>query len=214
MSSSTWVRRGAVCALLTVAGAAVSACGVVLPISHPDAPTPGALPSVSRNPSPSVPVTTESMDGPDAVRLGTCVALQAEQSGIEPTSVTVFTAPEHQALDVLMGPYRLQSFSGDGGSTTPPPAPDEARSVYVVWIAGRLASPPPAVATGGPGTSIPAIWFVDPVSATSDDLCQTIGSTGTGAAAGRSLTELGVARTLPADYWRSVMIIRATATPS
>jgi hypothetical protein len=199
---------------MAAAAAAVSACGVVLPISNPDAPTPGALPSISRNPSPSVPVATESMNGPDAARLGTCVAVQAEQSGIEPTSVTVFTAPERQALDVLMGPYRLQSFLGDGGSTTPPPAPDESRSVYVVWIAGRLASPPPALASGGPGTSIPAIWFVDPVSATSDDLCQTIGTTGTGAAAGRTLTELGVPRTLPASYWRSVMIIRASATPS
>jgi hypothetical protein len=212
MSSSTWVRRGAVCTVLAVVGAAVSACGVVLPISHPGAPTPGALPSISRNPSPSLPAATESMNGPDAVRLGTCVAVQAEQSGVEPTSVTVFTAPEHQALDVLMGPLRLQPFGGDAGST-PPPAPDEARPVYVVWIAGRLASPPPALASGGPGTSIPAIWFIDPVSATSDDLCQTIGTTGTGAAAGRSLTELGVPRTLPADYWRDVFIIRATPTP-
>jgi hypothetical protein len=198
---------------MAAAAAAVSACGVVLPISNPDAPTPGALPSISRNPSPSVPVATERMDGPDAERLGACVAVRAEQSGVEPTSVTVFTAPEHQALDVLMGPYRVQSFLGDGGSTTPPLAPDEARPVYVVWIAGRLASPPPALASGRPGTSIPAIWFIDPVSVKGDDLCQTIGTTGTGAAAGRSLTELGVPRTLPADYWRDVFIARGAPTP-
>jgi len=214
MSTSTWARRSAVCAALAAAGVAVAGCGVVLPISNPDAPTPGALPSISRDPSPSVPVASEIMSGPDAVRLGTCVAVQADQSGVEPTSVTVFTASEHDALDVLMGPYRLQAYAGVDGSTTPPPLPDESRPVYVVWIAGRLASPPPALASGGPGTSIPAIWFVDPVSATSDDLCQSVGSTGTGAAAGRSLTELGVARTLPPDYWRGVAIFHASATPS
>ena len=206
--SSSWARRAAVCAVIASAGIAVSGCGVVLPISHPGAPTPGARPATSINPTPPVPVATSELSGPEALRLGDCVAAQARMYDIVPTTVTVFSTTFDQMLTTLHGDGPIAFVVIGDEKPTLPSGP-----ASVVWLTGPF-SPPPALAGAAATTSVPAVWFALPAPVPAGDPdCGAVRFGGTGAVAGRSLTELGVPQSLPEAYWRGALTASATASP-
>jgi len=208
MSASTWVRRGAACTVVALAGIAISGCGVVLPTSQPGVPTPGAPTATSIDPSPAVPVATTELTGPEALALGDCVTAQARLNGIAPSEVTVFVTTFDQMLTTLHGDGPIALVGVGTGVPTLPSGP-----AYVVWLTGPF-SPPPLLAVAAPSTSVPSVWFGLPAPVPAGDPdCTDVQFGGSGAVVGRSLTELGVPQALPEAYWRSAVTASATASP-